>query len=351
MNNTYRLSLAAGIAALFMGMELTGGLLSHSLAILTDALHLLSDVAGILINLVAVVVARKPSTKMMSWGFYRIEVMGALLSIFLIWGLTGGLLFVAIHRLQHTAPVIDAQIMLLTACLGICVNVVLFFVLGGWGHCAGHGGHSHGLSLGHSHGGHDHDHAHIPIVHPSSPTEEEDEEYGGGGGDNMHTHTGQPSNINIRATFIHILGDFLQSVGVVVSAALILWRPTWAVLDPVCTFVFSFIVLCTTLPIFKESILILMESTPSWLDSEAIVQSLLKLESVEDVHDFHLWSIGAGRAALSGHLVIASNTELNSVLCEAQEVLKHQFNIDYTTLQLESPPLKGTALPCDHFPV
>ncbi|KAG8464410.1 hypothetical protein KFE25_003473 [Diacronema lutheri] len=159
-----KLKMAAGLALTFMTIEIVGGMLAHSLAILTDAAHMLSDVAGFLVSLIALSITSRPPDETFSFGYHRAEVLGALFSIFAVWFMTGILVYEAINRLI-TPQVIEGRIMGVTAIAGVVLNLVLMRVLGEHGHSHGghsHGGHSHGGHShgGHSHGGHGHGHGH-----------------------------------------------------------------------------------------------------------------------------------------------------------------------------------------------
>lgn len=128
--------------------------------------------------------------------------------------------------------------------------------------------------------------------------------HGGGGG---HGHGGADDNgenINVRAAFIHVLGDVLQSIGVFIAALVIYFLPTWQLADPICTFLFSFIVLGTTITIMKDAILVLMEGTPSYLDYSEIMNSFMDITGVVRVHNLRIWQLSINKVALSAHLAI-----------------------------------------------
>ena len=143
-----------------MTLEFIGGLLSNSLAIMTDAAHILSDLFGLLISIVSICISYRPATSLLTYGYHRAEVIGALGSVLLIWGLAIFLIYEGVMRVLYPKK-IDALIMLITACIGLLINIVMVKVLHGGmhGHSHGHGhGHSHGHDHGHSHGHHHHHH-------------------------------------------------------------------------------------------------------------------------------------------------------------------------------------------------
>ena len=167
---------ASVLCLVFMIAEVAGGVLSNSLAIATDAAHLLTDFASFMISLFAIWVAGRPSSERMSFGWHRAEVLGAMVSVLMIWVVTGVLVYMAVLRVINMEFEIDAEVMLITSGLGVLVNIIM------------------GASL------HQHGHTH-----------------GGGGGDvehgHGHSHGSGEENINVKAAFIHVVGDFLQSLG------------------------------------------------------------------------------------------------------------------------------------------
>jgi len=108
--------------------------------------------------------------------------------------------------------------------------------------------------------------------------------------------------VNIRAAIIHIIGDMIQSVGVVIAAIIIFCKPTWSIADPITTFIFTFLVLCTTIPIFKESMIVLMEATPPDFDIVECFKDCLEIDEVDEIHDFHVWALSVGKIAMSAHI-------------------------------------------------
>lgn len=265
-----RLLLASGLCFVFFLVELIAGYCANSIAILLDSFHLLSDLSGFLISLGAMYLSKRKATRNHSFGYHRAEILGALLSVLLIWIVTGFLVMEAVERVRNPQPV-DGKVMLSVAIVGLIVNLVMV------------------LALGHDHG-----------------------------------------NINVRSAVIHILGDIISSVGVVVSSIVVYVRPDYMVVDPICTFVFSVVVLCTTFNILSDSVHVLMEGTPSSIDSVSLEQDLLAIEHVTDVHDLHIWTLTIGKPALAVHIEATSD-----VLHSAQEMLCEKYNIHHTTIQIE----------------
>ncbi|KAH9096877.1 hypothetical protein LEN26_017218 [Aphanomyces euteiches] len=331
-----KLQWACLFSLIFMIAEVVGGFMAGSLAIMTDAAHLLSDIAGFCISLFAIWVQTLPASSKMTFGFHRAEILGAIVSVLVIWVLTGFLVYAAIERFQDAISEnpkehVDGKLMFIVACIGLVVNLALMKILGH--------SHSHGIGggHGHSHGGHDEDHGH------SHGHSEEDGLAHGHAHDHGHSHShgghdhdsGKPQleNLNIQAAYIHALGDFIQSLGVCVAGALIWYNPKWQVADPIATFLFSILVLGTTVDIVRSSVHVLMEGTPDGFDTDEILKGLQDLPSVAEAHDLHIWSLNAGLPSLSVHLV-TNRADVDDALHEAQEYLMKK-GIDHSTIQVE----------------
>ncbi|XP_026719035.1 zinc transporter 2 [Athene cunicularia] len=266
----------------------TGGYLAHSLAILTDAAHLLTDFASIMISLFALWVSSRPPTKTMNFGWHRAEILGALLSVLSIWVVTGVLVYLAAQRLLSDNYDIEGNVMLITSACAVAVNIVMGVAL----HQTGHG-HSHGAA------------------------------------------SEQP-NASVRAAFVHVVGDLLQSVGVLIASYIIFFKPEYKYVDPICTFLFSALVLGTTLTILRDVLLVLMEGTPKGMDFNAVRETLLAVAGVEAVHSLHIWALTAAQPLLSVHIAINAGASAQEVLEEASSRLQGTFRFHTTTIQVES---------------
>lgn len=326
--------------------------MANSLAVLTDAAHLLSDLAGFLISIFALWLASKAPTSRLSFGFHRAEILGALVSVLLIWLLTGVLVYEAAYRVMHPEEV-DGKLMFIVASAGLGVNILMGLILWQSGH-----GHSHGLgggsSHGHSHGG----------SSSSKPKAQEHKQHDGHGHDGEHGHSHGSSsssssaavaattahddhgpsaeNINVTAAFVHVLGDAFQSVGVMIGAGLIWYNPEWRIADPICTFLFSVVVLVTTVRLIRQSVGVLMEGAPEGIDPGQVEEDLTAMEGVLEVHDLHIWSLSVGKPSLSVHLLTAD--EATAVLARAKKMLGEKYRIYHTTLQVEK---KHDAIDCN----
>lgn len=294
-----KLILVSMLCIVFMIAEIVGGIYSNSLAIATDAAHLLADLASFMISLFALWIAARPSTKRLSFGWYRAEVIGALVSVLMIWVVTAILFYLAIIRTIERDFELDGKVMLITSGLGILVNVIMGATL-----------HHHGHS------------------HSSSGLDGSRHSHGSGA-------AAAEQNINVRAAFIHVLSDFVQSLGVFIAALVIYFKPEWNIIDPVCTFLFSILVLATTIAIMKDALLVLMEGTPKYLDYTEVMQTFLQIEGVVRVHNLRIWALSINKIALAAHLAVAPNTNTEVVLQEATRSVHAKYDFFETTLQIE----------------
>ncbi|EEB18163.1 zinc transporter, putative [Pediculus humanus corporis] len=279
-----KLIIVSVLCVMFMIAEAVGGYLSNSLAIATDAAHLLTDFASFMISLFSLWVSSRPATRKMSFGWYRAEVIGALTSVLLIWVVTGILVYLAIQRVISETFELDAQLMLITSAIGAVINLIM------------------GLSL-HYHG---------------------------------HSHTdSKKENINVRAALIHIIGDFIQSFGVLVAALIIFFKPTWIIVDPICTFLFSILVIITTFAIIQDTINVLMEGLPKGIDFVQVTETFLSIEGVVKVHSLRIWALSLDKIALSAHLAIKPGVNPQKILTTASKCIRSKYNFFEMTLQVE----------------
>uniref|UniRef100_A0A2K6SWD2 Solute carrier family 30 member 2 n=1 Tax=Saimiri boliviensis boliviensis TaxID=39432 RepID=A0A2K6SWD2_SAIBB len=216
-----------------------------------------------------------------------IEILGALLSVLSIWVVTGVLVYLAVERLISGNYEINGGTMLITSGCAVAVNIIMGLTL----HQSGHG-HSHNTSQ-------------------------------------------QQENPSVRAAFIHVIGDFLQSMGVLVAAYILYFKPEYKYVDPICTFLFSILVLGTTLTILRDVIVVLMEGTPKGVDFTAVRDLLLSVEGVEALHSLHIWALTVAQPVLSVHIAIAQNTDAQAVLKTASSRLQGKFHFHTVTIQIE----------------
>ena len=387
--NTARTKLlkAVGFSGCLMVAEAVGGYMSGSLAILTDAAHLLSDVTGFCISLLAIWLGSRKANARMTYGYRRAEVLGALVSVVLIWVLTAVLVVEAVMRARRwfagESLSVDGKLMFFVALGGCAVNMALLQILGHDHGGGGHHGHSHGpapapkkrqkMPWDEVEGGGGGGGGGGAVVNPmavssagsvnkpllageggpavaattygstsaSTSTGHDDHGHGHGGGGCSGGHGGGESaeNINIRAAYIHALGDMAQSVGVVIAGAIVWARPDWEIADPACTFLFSILVVFTTTGIVKDAIDVLMEGVPTGIDADEVKAALAGVPGAKHVHDLHIWSLTAGVIALSVHIT-ADAPETQEVLVKAEQVCR-TFDIGHSTIQVQATGSPG----------
>ncbi|KAL9245450.1 hypothetical protein vseg_019104 [Gypsophila vaccaria] len=352
-----KLFIAVALCVVFMTVEVIGGIKANSLAILTDAAHLMSDVAAFAISLFSLWAAGWEATPQRSYGFFRVEILGALVSIQLIWLLAGILVYEAVLRLIHESGDVDGFLMFLVSAFGLAVNIIMALVLGhDHGHGHGHG-HAHGHESGH---GHEHDqlehssssHGVIITSSPRHLHQHSDEEH-------QHNHNHARSepllkkphnhaeengkgehgkkrrNINVQGAYLHVLGDSIQSIGVMIGGGLIWYRPEWKIVDLICTLVFSVLVLGTTIKMLRDILEVLMESTPREIDASKLQKGIQEMEEVEAIHELHIWAITVGKILLACHVKIKPNADADVILEKVIGYIRREYNISHVTIQIE----------------
>eukprot|EP00172_Hildenbrandia_rubra_P000782 Plantae.Rhodophyta-Hildenbrandia_rubra.ctg14389.p1 GENE.Plantae.Rhodophyta-Hildenbrandia_rubra.ctg14389~~Plantae.Rhodophyta-Hildenbrandia_rubra.ctg14389.p1 ORF type:complete len:430 (-),score=58.84 Plantae.Rhodophyta-Hildenbrandia_rubra.ctg14389:630-1919(-) len=347
------LIIASTLCFVFFLIELIGGYIAHSLAIMADAAHLLSDLAGFVISILAIIVSHLPANASLTYGFARAEVLGAFVSILLIWVLTSILVVFAFERLFNPVEV-NGALMLLLGFIGLGVNLGM------------------GLVLGHSHRESSHSHAHDLANHSQlyheepnqsskSSAEEKDPESGLAEAPSQSNQASNDNNtlgdklkngkarvekflheivghdihsVNVRAAYLHVLGDALQNIGVIVAAVVIMLVPSWSFVDPLCTILFAVIVISTTQKLARETLTVLMEGTPEGCNISEIYNALMKLDGVKSVGDLHVWSITTRRPSLSVHIWANGKISEHEMLKCAQKELGSRFKIFHSTIQV-----------------
>ena len=327
----FKLKIISTVCCSFMIIEFICGYLAGSLAIMSDATHLLSDLAGFLISLFSLIVAMKPADRNFTFGYHRFEVLGALASILIIWGLTVWLLMAAIWRIKHPNPIVGF-LMVCIAAGGLLFNIIMNRVL-----------------------------AYNPVVNSmdsgmgaikkNSEDEIEINNLDNNNDNNLKeslldkNEIGQEEldhnlkaddNPVIRAAYIHILGDMIQSAGVLIAALIIYFfqdtHPGVRIVDPICTFCFAIVVLCTTFPVSRDCFYVLLESTPRDLDIESLYNELGAIEGVISVHDIHLWNISIGRPSIALHIICENPKDTLRI---ATQTCKN-YGIKHCTIQTET---------------
>lgn len=286
---------ASGFSIIFVVLQLIGGILANSIAIMSDTAHLTADLIGFLISIFSIKMALRPADKVLSYGYDRAEILGTVLSVVFLWGLTIWLLYEATLRI-FDPPKIQEDFMMITAWAGLLFNIIQLTILG-HGHDHGHGGHDHG------HGGHGHDHGHgHGHSHEKKKSLTEPLIDGHNHQEEVAKVEKKQKNINIESAELHVLGDLLNSVGVIIASIIISLFDNATIADPICTYVFSIIVVVQSLPIIKRCLHVLMEGSPDDYDVEKVEEAFKKIKGVKEVHDIHIWAITNGVHSLSVHI-------------------------------------------------
>jgi zinc transporter 2 len=289
----------------FMTIEFVGGWIAHSLAIMSDAAHLLSDLSGFLISMFSLYIALRPADFKLTYGYHRAEVIGALSSILIIWCLTIWLLMEAVQRLYNPQH-IDGFVMICIASCGLLFNLIMSRIL---------------LSED------------IPNAFENHEDHKEDQvDYNAA---LLPKNVDEKENPILRAAFIHVLGDIIQSAGVLLASLIIYFYqdsyPGIAIVDPICTFIFAIIVVSTSIPVTKDCLNVLMEASPKDIDVYSLTKELSNIEGVINIHDIHIWCISVGKPSISLH-VLSDTPQKN--LEEATKICK-KYGIFHTTIQVE----------------
>jgi cobalt-zinc-cadmium efflux system protein len=271
-----RLKLALALSCIYFFAELIGGFLTNSLALLSDAGHMLSDIGALALSLFAFRIAERPATVSSTYGYHRVEILAALFNGLTLWLIVGVIFAAAYHRFLDP-PAVESYGMMVVASVGLLVNIVAGAVL--------YGSHHH--------------------------------------------------NLNLRGAFLHIVSDALGSVGAI-AAGLIMLFTGWYVADPVISILIGILILHASWSLVKESLSVLMQSVPKGIRLEDVQRCLEEVDGVSKVHDLHVWAVTSELFTLSAHAVVENGGDFHQVLNGIEEALKQRFNIEHTTIQLET---------------
>jgi len=273
---TRYLGLSLGITFSFFVVELIGGYLTNSLALLTDAWHMLNDVSALALSLVVAWIAQKPINATKTYGYYRAEILAAFLQGILLWAIVFFMFYEAVQRIQQPVEVMSLN-MLTIAILGFGAN---------------------GLSAA--------------ILSKS-------------GGESL----------NIKGAFLHVLADVLGSAGAI-SAGVIMLFTGWYQADPLISMMIGVLIFYSAGKVVRESMNVLLEGVPSNMDLAAIEHRMLEVKGVKSIHDLHVWCITPTKmCTMSGHVVVDHGVDRKEMMSNLIRVLKDEFRIDHTTIQLE----------------
>jgi cobalt-zinc-cadmium efflux system protein len=271
-----RLVIALSVGTLLV--EVAGGLLSGSLALLSDAGHVLTDVLALVLSLMAVRFSTLPATPAKTYGYHRLEILTALLNGTMLIVISAGILYKSARRFVHPQP-IESSLMLGVALVGLVANLV-------------------GVAL----------------------------------------LSKSPQNLNVRGARMHVISDALSSVGVVVAGGIIALTG-WQRLDPIVGGAISLVIAFGSLRLVREAIDVLLEATPAGIDLDQVSLAIAAVPGVVEVHDLHIWSITTGLPALSGHVRLdgaSPRTSSDDMLNRIKQTVRDRFGIVHTTIQIES---------------
>jgi cobalt-zinc-cadmium efflux system protein len=289
-SNQRNLLIALFITAIVMIAEIIGGFLANSLALLSDAGHMLTDILALGLSLIAMRFAQKPPTPSKTFGFHRLEILAAFFNGMLLFFISFYIFYEAYHRLLQPQE-IKGLFMLVVACIGLLTNGIGILLL------------------------------------------------------RKTAHT----SLNVKSAFFHIVGDTISSGGVIVGGLIILYTG-WYLVDPLIGIFIGILILRGAYALIMESIDIFLEATPKDINVEEMLDELRKIKGVKDVHHLHLWTITSGINAMSAHVLIDDLLISSSayILKEIKSLLHNKYSIEHSTIQFECKSC-GDGLLQDHF--
>lgn len=274
-DNLRRLAAALALVSVYTIAEFAGGYWANSLALMADAGHMLSDAAALALSMFAIWVARRPATSRRTFGYYRAEILAALVNGATLLAISGWIIVEAIGRFRAPPPVIG-PVMLAIAAGGLLVNIAGLAILSG----------------------------------------------------------GRAGSLNVRSAWLHMLTDALGSVAAIL-AGIMIWTADWRWVDPAASVVIALLVVHSAWGVVSESVAILMESAPRHINLDEVREALLSLEGAAEVHSLHVWTITSGFEALSAHVVVQGDRQPQAILSEIREMVHARFGIDHITVQIE----------------
>jgi cobalt-zinc-cadmium efflux system protein len=279
--NKKGLLIALIITTGIMILEFFGGLITNSLALLSDSGHMLSDASSLALSLVAMWFAGRAATSSKTYGYYRFEILAALLNGVTLFLIAGFIVYEAFERL-FDPPAVSSGTMMLIAFIGLMANLLSAWAL---------------IKKG-----------------------------------------DVKDNVNLRSAYLHVLGDALGSVGAILAGAIMFFFD-WYWADPIISVLVALLILKSAWGIISHTVHILMEGTPAGIDGERVRTSLEGIEGVMNVHDLHIWTITSGMNSLSCHIVIKDEQDDQAILQKAINMISEKFHITHTTIQVERSKL------------
>ncbi|XDD48635.1 cation diffusion facilitator family transporter [Leptospira sp. WS92.C1] len=271
--------LAIFVSLIIFFVELFGGIQSGSIALLADAGHIITDAVALFLSLIAVIVAAQKPNSTFSFGFYRIEILTALVNSILIFGISFYIFYEAIERFQNQKEVLSFQ-MFLYSSSGIVLNLISAWILFRFSN----------------------------------------------------------ENINIKSAYIHVISDLLATTGVLIGSVLIYFT-NWNWIDPLISVLISILILRSAWGIFKESVSVLLESSPPSFDIPHILEHIRKIKGIHQILDYHFWAITRGIHACTLRVSVTDLQKTSDIVFESNQILKSEFGIDFVTIQCEESEL------------
>ncbi|WP_046175540.1 cation diffusion facilitator family transporter [Domibacillus indicus] len=275
-SNKSALKWAFFLVSGFMIVEVIGGILTNSLALLSDAGHMLSDAAALGLSYAAITFGQRAASSKKTYGYKRFEILAAFINGITLIAISAYIFFEAYQRLINP-PEVASTGMLIISTIGLIVNIAAAFIL---------------------------------------------------------MKGDKDENLNVRSAFLHVLGDLLGSVGAILAALLILFFG-WGAADTIASILVALLIMISGYRVTKDSIHILMEGVPSNIDAEKVKEKLLSVAEIQNVHDLHIWSITSDFPAISCHLVVKEGEDNQSVLAKAKKLLHDEFELHHVTIQIE----------------
>jgi len=271
-----RLKWALAISLAYFFAELIAGFLTNSLALLSDAGHMFSDIAALALSLFAFRMASRPATHFSTYGFHRVEILAALFNGLALW-LIVGIIFAAAYSRFFDPPPVESHGMMMVAVVGLLINLIAAAML--------RGGHHH--------------------------------------------------NLNLRGAFLHVVSDAIGSLGAILAAAIML-TTGWYLADPLISVLIGVLILFSSWSLVRDSLSVLMQWVPKGIRLEEVRRTIEEVEGVSEVHDLHVWAVTSDIFTLSAHAVVANGGDFHQVLNGIEDTLRKRFNIEHTTIQLET---------------
>ena len=272
-----RVMIALVLTGVFMVVEVVGGIISGSLALLADAGHMLTDTMALGLAAMAFHVSKRPADGRLTYGYQRFQILAAFVNGLSLLVIVGWILYEAVQRFMAPRDIL-AETMLLVAAAGFVVNIVAFAVL----------------------------------------------------------HTGDQENLNIRAAALHVAGDLLGSVAAIVAALVIMYSG-WTLIDPILSIAVAMLILKSAWTLVKRSSHVLLEGAPEWLDVDAMQQRVVeRVEGVSEIHHVHVWGLTPQHLMLTMHVVLEGEAVSQvAVLRDVKALLHDEYGIDHSTIEVE----------------